>query len=289
MCITYFNSFAEEKHIQTTPANIDTLMDRVIIYNYSPDTTKVIKQDESFFSSFNFNDLLTIILIIVGGLGIYYSYKGINKQLTHMAEQLRLMETEFEVNSYRYYYDRWMELEGDFTKDVLIKRFPELQKENQKLIEIINFIKFLDMQLAQLESRQRFLKYYDAEYTVYKILEIVDYEEYWEKYVRELYRRGTYFMKAIDNTIELVHLSRIIDQNGRQEAIKLFKKRMDEEWENEVTGFRDRILKEKVNMKRIRLDDEMEIQKMMKTKSIKHKFKYLDVLTSFTRTRGMRR
>lgn len=72
-----------------------------------------------------------------------------------MSEQIGLMESELETNSYRYYYDKWIEIEGGFSKDVLKKRFRELADDEKKLDEIINFIMYLDSQLSYQESSKK--------------------------------------------------------------------------------------------------------------------------------------
>lgn len=184
-----------------------------------------------------------------------------------MSEQIGLMESELETNSYRYYYDKWIEIEGGFSKDVLKKRFRELADDEKKLDEIINFIMYLDSQLSYQESSKRYENYFDEGHTIFKVLQIPAYQEYWQKYINSMYVEGTFFTKSIDNTIKLVNLSKNSMDSNDDEKVQALIAQLDANWEREQKSFRERRIKRKAEKRRVKINEDKEIQKILKNNS----------------------
>lgn len=238
-------------HSQKKPAETkkDTIINSITVVNNYPDTLKTFTINAEDSSSFKISDWLTLALIIITIIGLFINARSVNKQLNHMSDQINLMEAESESYSYRYYYDKWLEMEDKITKDVLLKRFPELDDDEKKIDEVINFVKYLDTQLTYIETSKNFSNYYSEDLTIYKILQIEDYREYWEKYVRELFTEGTSFSKSMDNTIKLIKLEKNANTEESKQMVSDFKAKLKEEWEKESNRIVNEHLERKAEMK----------------------------------------
>lgn len=254
--------------IKNKPAETkkDTIINSITIVNNYPDTLKTFVTNQDDSGTFKVSDYLTLGLIFITIIGLSINSRSVRKQLSHMSDQISLMESDSEINSHRYYYDKWLEMEDKITKDVLLKRFPELDDDDKKIDEIINFVKFLDTQLTYVETSKNFSNYYSDDLTIYKILMIPDYQIYWEKYVRELFARGTSFTKSIDNTIEIIRLSENSTTEEVEKKLNEFKNKLDKEWKTEEKRIINKHLEEKVEMK---------YQKILEVRAIEKKLEEL--------------
>ena len=259
LVLLFFQCISFGAEIKNKPAETkkDTIMNSITIVNNYPDTLKTFVTNQDDSSAFKISDWLTLILIFITIVGLFLNSRSVSNQLSQMSDQIHLMESEAEKNSYRYYYDKWLEMEDKITKDVLLRRYPELEKDEKKIKEVINFIKYLDTQVTYIETSKRFSIYFDEDLTIYKILIIDDYQIYWEKYVRELYNNGTGFTKSIDNTIALIRLKNSARTEIDKKKYTEFRDKLDEESKPLKITIPDVRLKERIKKNIIRLVEKL--------------------------------
>lgn len=265
LVLLFFHCISFGAEIKNKPAETkkDTIINSITVISKYPDTLKTFITNPDDSNAFKVSDWLTLILITITITGLFINARSVNRQLTQMSDQINLMESDAEINSHRYYYDKWLEMEDKFTKDVLLKRFPELVDDNEKIEEIINFVKYLDTQLAYVETSKNFSNYHTEDLTIYKILLIDDYKNYWEKYVRELFTRGTSFTKSIDNTIELIRLEKKSDTLEGKKNYLDYKLKLDEEWKNESERIIDEHLESKAEIKYHQILERRKVEKKL--------------------------
>lgn len=251
--------------IKNNPAETkkDTIINSITVISNYPDTLKTSVTNQDDYSTFKVSDWLTLSLIFITIVGMFLNSWSVRKQLAHMSDQINLMEADSETYSYRYYYDKWLEMEDKITKDVLLKRFPELDDDEKKIEEVINFVKYLDTQLTYIETSKSFSNYYSEDLTIYKILQIDDYRDYWEKYVRELFTKGTSFTKSIDNTIELIKLEKNANTEERKKIVSDFKTKLKEEWKKESNRIVDEYLERKAENKFYQILERRKVEKKL--------------------------
>lgn len=82
-----------------------------------------------------------------------------------------------------------------------------------------------------------------------------------------MYVEGTFFTKSIDNTIKLVNLSKNSMDSNDDEKVQALIAQLDANWEREQKSFRERRIKRKAEKRRVKINEDKEIQKILKNNS----------------------